>query len=252
MRIGRRATGCGGRRTLHRMSRLSASTATALLGIRLNNRPLEEVLQQFVQIAKDAVPGAGEVSNTLVRDDKGWTAAYTGRLALDADELQYERGYGPCMDAGRTGTVLLIDDTRVETRWPDYTAHVAARGVLSSLSVPLPIQTDVIGALNIYSREPSAFSPEAVEIAEELAGHVAVAVGNAIAVTEATTLVEQMRKAMDSRSIIDQAMGVIMAQNRCDADAAFAILTRASQNRNIKLREIARSAVMSVSRPPGS
>jgi GAF domain-containing protein len=252
MRIGRRATGCGGRRTLHRMSRLSASTATALLGIRLNNRPLEEVLQQFVQIAKDAVPGAGEVSNTLVRDDKGWTAAYTGRLALDADELQYERGYGPCMDAGRTGTVLLIDDTRVETRWPDYTAHVAARGVLSSLSVPLPIQTDVIGALNIYSREPSAFSPEAVEIAEELAGHVAVAVGNAIAVTEATTLVEQMRRAMDSRSIIDQAMGVIMAQNRCDADAAFAILTRASQNRNIKLREIARSAVMSVSRPPGS
>jgi GAF domain-containing protein len=252
MRIGRRATGCGGRRTLHRMSRLSASTATALRGIRLNNRPLEEVLQQFVQIAKDAVPGAGEVSNTLVRDDKGWTAAYTGRLALDADELQYERGYGPCMDAGRTGTVLLIDDTRVETRWPDYTAHVAARGVLSSLSVPLPIQTDVIGALNIYSREPSAFSPEAVEIAEELAGHVAVAVGNAIAVTEATTLVEQMRRAMDSRSIIDQAMGVIMAQNRCDADAAFAILTRASQNRNIKLREIARSAVMSVSRPPGS
>jgi GAF domain-containing protein len=252
MRIGRRATGCGGRRTLHRMSRLSASTATALLGIRLNNRPLEEVLQQFVQIAKDAVPGAGEVSNTLVRDDKGWTAAYTGRLALDADELQYERGYGPCMDAGRTGTVLLIDDTRVETRWPDYTAHVAARGVLSSLSVPLPIQTDVIGALNIYSREPSAFSPEAVEIAEELAGHVAVAVGNAIAVTEATTLVEQMRRAMDSRSIIDQAMGVIMAQNRCDADAAFAILTRASQNRNIKLREIARSAVMTVSRPPGS
>jgi GAF domain-containing protein len=252
MRIGRRATGCGGRRTLHRMSRLSASTATALLGIRLNNRPLEEVLQQFVQIAKDAVPGADEVSNTLVRDDKGWTAAYTGRLALDADELQYERGYGPCMDAGRTGTVLLIDDTRVETRWPDYTAHVAARGVLSSLSVPLPIQTDVIGALNIYSREPSAFSPEAVEIAEELAGHVAVAVGNAIAVTEATTLVEQMRRAMDSRSIIDQAMGVIMAQNRCDADAAFAILTRASQNRNIKLREIARSAVMSVSRPPGS
>ena len=171
---------------------------------------------------------------------------------MDADELQYERGYGPCMDAGRTGTVLLVDDTRSETRWPDYTAHVAARGVLSSLSVPLPIQTDVIGALNCYSRTPSAFSPEAVEIAEELAGHVAVAVSNAIAVTEATTLVEQMRKAMDSRSIIDQAMGVIMAQNRCDADAAFAILTRASQNRNIKLREIARSTVMSVSRPPGS
>jgi GAF domain-containing protein len=234
------------------MSRLPASTTTALLGIELSRRPLEEVLQQIVDIAKDTVPGADEVSNTLVRDDKGWTSAYTGRLALDADELQYERGYGPCMDAGRTGTVLLVDDMRTETRWPDYTARVTARGVLSSLSVPLPIQTDVIGALNCYSREPSAFSTSAIEIAEELAGHVAVAVNNVVASLWATTLVEQMRKAMESRSVIDQAMGVIMAQNRCDADAAFAILTRASQNRNIKLREIARGTVLSVSRTPGS
>jgi GAF domain-containing protein len=234
------------------MSRLPASTTTALLGIQLHRRPLEEVLQEIVDIAKDAVPGADEVSNTLVRGDKAWTSAYTGPLALDADEMQYERGYGPCMDAGRTGTVFLVTDMRGETRWPDYTEHVAARGVLSSLSVPLPIQTDVIGALNCYSRAPSAFSTEAVEIAEELAGHLAVALGNAVAVTEATTLVEQMRKAMDSRSVIDQAMGVVMAQNRCDADAAFAILTRASQNRNIKLRDIARSTVLSVSRTPGS
>jgi GAF domain-containing protein len=224
----------------------------ALSRVVLVDRTLEDVLGEITSIAKLGIRGAEAVSITLLRNEKAFTAAYDGAMSLAADELQYERGYGPCMDAGRTGTVLLIDDTRVETRWPDYTAHVAARGVLSSLSVPLPIQTDVIGALNIYSRTPSAFSIEAVEIAEELAGHVAVAVGNAIAFTEATTRVEQMRKAMDSRSIIDQAMGVIMAQNRCDADAAFAILTRASQNRNIKLREIARSTVRSVSRPPGS
>jgi GAF domain-containing protein len=233
------------------MSRLSASTMTALLGIRLDKGPLDEVLQQLVDIAKDALPGVDEVSTTLVRGDKAWTAAYTGKLALDADEMQYVRGYGPCMDAGRTGTVLLIDDTREEIRWPDYTAQVASRGVLSSLSVPLPIQTDVIGALNCYSRTSSAFSAEAIEVAEELADHVAVAVGNAVAYTDAATLLEQMRSALASRSVIDQAMGVVMAQNRCDADAAFAILTRASQNRNVKLREVARSIVTVVSQPTG-
>ena len=231
------------------MAHLPAPTMTALLGIRLNKGPLEDVLQQLVDVAKDALPGADEVSTTLVRGEKAWTAAFTGQLALDADEMQYENGYGPCMDAGRTGTVLLIDDTREEVRWPDYTVHVAAHGVLSSLSVPLPIQTDVIGALNCYSRRPSAFPPEEIEIAEELAGHVAVAVGNAIAYTEATTLVEQMRRAMASRSVIDQAMGVVMAQNWCDADAAFAILIKASQNRNVKLRDIARSTIATVSRP---
>jgi GAF domain-containing protein len=233
------------------MSRLPTSTMAALLGVRLDKGPLEDVLQQLVDIARDALVGADAVSTTLVRDDKGWTAAYQGQLALDADELQYERGYGPCMDAGRTGTVMLVDDMREEARWPDYTAQVAARGVLSSLSVPLPIQTDVIGALNCYSRTPSAFSAEAIEVAEELAGHVAVAVGNAVAYADATRLVEQMRTAMASRSVIDQAMGVVMAQNRCSAEAAFALMTRASQNRNIKLREIARGIVANVSRPAG-
>jgi len=236
-------------RTLHRMSRLPASTMTALLGIRLNQGPLEEVLQQLVDIATDALSGADEVSATLVRGDKAWTAAYTGQLALDADEMQFERGYGPCMDAGRTATVLLIEDTREETRWPDYTVHLAPRGVLSSLSVPLPIQTDVIGALNCYSQIPSAFPAEEIEVAEELAGHLAVAVGNAVAYTNAATLVEQMRTAMASRSVIDQAIGAVMAQNRCDAKAAFSILTRASQNRNVKLREIARSIVTNISQP---
>jgi GAF domain-containing protein len=231
-----------------RVSRLPGPTVVALLGIRLDQGPLEQVLQQLVNIARDALPGADEVSTTLLRDDRGWTAAYTGQLALDADEMQYERGYGPCMDAGRTGTTLLIDDAREETRWPDYTAHVVERGVLSSLSVPLPMQTDVIGALNCYSRSPSAFPPEAIETGQELAGHVAVAVANAIAYTDATTLAAQMRAALDSRAAIDQAMGVIMARNRCDADAAFAILTRASQNRNIKLRDIARGIIAEVSR----
>jgi GAF domain-containing protein len=233
------------------MPRLPATTMTALLGIRLDEGPLEDVLQRLVEIAKDALPGTDEVSTTLERGEKAWTAAYTGKLALDADELQYERGYGPCMDAGRIGAALLIEDMREESRWPDYTANVVPRGVLSSLSVPLPIQTDVIGALNCYSRSPSSFPPEAVEAAEEVAGHLAVAVGNAVAYTEAATLVEQMRAAMASRSVIDQAMGIVMAQNRCDAAAAFAILTRASQNRNVKLRDIARTTVANVSRPSG-
>jgi GAF domain-containing protein len=231
------------------VSRLPAAAVAALLGIRLDQGPLEQVLQQLVNIAKDALPGADEVGITLVRGDRGWTAAYTGQLALDADELQYERGYGPCMDAGRTGTVLLMDDAREETRWPDYTAHVVPRGVLSSLSVPLPMQTDLIGAVNCYSRAPSAFPSEAVEIAQELAGHVAVAVANAVAYTDAATLARQMRTALESRAVIDQAMGVIMARNRCAADAAFTILTRASQTRNIKLRDVARSVVAEVSRP---
>ena len=81
------------------------------------------------------MPSVAAASVTLIRGEKPSTAAYDGQMALDADELQYERGYGPCMDAGLAGQMFLIDDMRSEQRWSDYAQNVAAHGVLSSLSV---------------------------------------------------------------------------------------------------------------------
>jgi GAF domain-containing protein len=227
---------------------LPASTLTALLSLRLGEGELQQVLDRLVAIAKDALDGADDVSITLVRDDKPWTAAYTGQLALDADELQYERGYGPCIDAGVSGTVLRVDDMREESRWPGYAAVVVPCGVLSSLSVPLPLQTELVGALNCYSREPNGFAGSTTA-AVELASHVAVAVSNAMNYQDAAALAEHMRAAMESRSIIEQAKGIIMAQNRCDAGRAFDVLRRASQGRNVKLRDLAQDLVDRVAAP---
>jgi len=226
------------------MPRLPASTTTALLGIRLDRRPLDEVLRQLVDLAKEALDGADEVSTTLVRNDRAWTAAYTGELALDADELQYERDYGPCMDAGRTGTTLLIADMREETRWPDYAAKVQEEGVRSSLSVPLPYQGTSIGALNNYSTEPAAFAtPESLAAALEVAETIAVVVSNADAHAQLGEQARNMRLAMDSRAVIEQAKGVLMAQRHIDADEAFDVLREASQRYNRKLRDIAAGIV---------
>jgi len=229
------------------MTVLPTPVLTALLGVELAAGPLDEVLQRLVHISRDALTGADEVSTTLVRDDRAFTAAYTGQLAMDADELQYQRGYGPCIDAGVTGTVLLIDDTRTETRWPDYTARVSERGVASSLSLPLPVQTQVVGALNCYSRSPRAFTPGMVQVGLELAGHLGVAIANAVSHADALRIGEDMRAAMASRAVIEQAKGVIMAQSRCSPEQAFAILSRASQSRNRKLRDVAQDLVTGVS-----
>jgi hypothetical protein len=59
------------------------------------------------------------------------------------------------VDAGRAGQVLLIDDMRSDQRSPDYAEHVVAHGVLSSLSVPLPFQGVIIGALDTYAQRLS-------------------------------------------------------------------------------------------------
>jgi GAF domain-containing protein len=205
----------------------------------LVGRELPEVLDEVVGIARRAIPGSEASSITLIRDERTFTAAFAGQLAMDADELQYQRGYGPCLDAGRAGTVFVVSDMRAEERWPDYARHAAELGVRSSLSVPLPFQGATIGALNNYACTPAAFGEADVRLGQEVAAFVAIAVGNAEAAARATTDVANMRQAMASRSVIEQAKGILMERYKITAEQAFTLLTHASQRSNVKLRVVA-------------
>jgi GAF domain-containing protein len=207
----------------------------------LVDRTLTDVLADITRIAAQGIPGSEATSITLIRNEKPFTAAHHGDMALAADELQYEHGYGPCIDAGRGGVLLRVDDMRTEERWPDYVAHLLeTTPVLSSLSVPLPYQGSSIGALNNYSTKPAAFAePESLAAGLEVAEYVAVAVANADAHSQLGEQARNMRLAMESRAVIEQAKGVLMAQRRVDADVAFEILREASQRYNRKLRDIA-------------
>ena len=196
-------------------------------------------MTEIVQISRRAIAGAEATSITLIRDDRAFTAAFDGQIAMDADEMQYARGYGPCLDAGRSGEVFLVPDMRVEERWPDYARHVQDLGVAASLSIPLPFQGATIGALNNYALLPHAFGEADVRLAEEVAAFVAIAVANAEASARATDDVQNMRRAMDSRAVIEQAKGILMERYKVTPDQAFTLLTHASQRTNVKLRDIA-------------
>jgi GAF domain-containing protein len=206
----------------------------------LARRELQEVLGEVTALATRGIPGAESTSITLVRDDKPFTVAHDGEMALAADELQYQEDAGPCLDAGRGGVVLRVDDMRAEQRWPRYVARVVETGVLSSLSVPLPYQDSTVGALNIYSSRPESFArPESLDAGLQVAEAIAVAVVNAAAHAELADETRNMRTAMESRAVIEQAKGVLMAQRHVDAEQAFEILREASQRYNRKLRDIA-------------
>jgi GAF domain-containing protein len=210
------------------------------------DRALDEVLTEIVRIAARGIPGADASSITLIRGDRPFTAAYSDDLALAADELQYEEDAGPCVDAGRGGVVLRVDDMRTESRWPRYVARVVPQGVLSSLSIPLPFQGASIGALNNYARTTSAFASDgSLAAGLEVAEVVAVAVANATAHAELGEQARNMRLAMESRAVIEQAKGVLMAQRRIGPDQAFEVLRDASQRYNRKLRDIAQGIVAS-------
>jgi GAF domain-containing protein len=224
----------------------------ALSRLQLADRELSDVLGEVTRLAAEHVPGAESTSITLVHGDTATTAAHFGDMALAADELQYERGHGPCLDAGRAGVQLRVDDMRTETRWPDYTVRVVDVGVRSSLSTPLPYQGSSIGALNIYSTHPGAFASDgSAEAAREVAEAVAVAVANAHAHARLGEHARNMELAMQSRAVIEQAKGVLMAQRRVDAEGAFDLLRAASQRYNRKLRDIAAGIVASTQEPRG-
>jgi GAF domain-containing protein len=214
-----------------------------LAAVATAGRPLADVLGEITTIARQAMPGAESVSITLVRGDHPFTAAHDGQMALDADELQYARDYGPCVDAGRSGQLFLIDDMRTDDRWPDYTRHAAEHGVGSSLSVPLPFQSATLGALNNYSSRPHAFGDEDVELATMIAPWVAYAVNHAAEMASAADDTANMLAAMATRAGIEQAKGILMERHRLTADQAFTLLTKASQHTGLKLRAVAEQLV---------
>jgi GAF domain-containing protein len=164
--------------------------------------------------------------------------------------LQYDLDEGPCLDTLATGKSHYIVDTATETRWPRFCAAAHEQGVRSCLGLPLTGPTGPVGGYNLYSMWRDAFAPDTREQLEVFAGNAAGAVAVAMKLAEQTQMSDDLRDALTSRAVIDQATGIIMAQQRCGAGEAFDILRRASQKRNVKLRELAAEIVSKVSGQP--
>jgi GAF domain-containing protein len=223
---------------------MDPSTAFAELGrIRLGTTSLDGVLERVADLAKRAVPGADEVSVTLVRNQNPYTATYTGSIALQVDEWQYQGHKGPCLEAAADQSVVSVLDLASDSRWPDWAERASTAGVRSSLSVGLPSQEKVTGALNMYALAPQAFDEDAILVSRTFAGYAAVALANAALYNTTADLAEHMRAAMESRAVIEQAKGIIMFDRRCTPEEAFAILSRVSQDSNRKVRDVAAALV---------
>ena len=193
-------------------------------------------------IATETVPGCDMASITMLRDQKPTTPAFTGKTAVLLDEVQYSLGDGPCLAAVRHRGPEHVSTT-VDDRWPAFSAAAADHGVLAVFSVPLGNEEAVMGALNMYSETHAAYDAAARDIGCSFADQLGVAVATVTLYAESYELSRQLQQAMESRAVIEQAKGILMAAQRCSPDAAFQILVRASQNQNRKLRAIASEIV---------
>lgn len=204
---------------------------------------LNQVLLRVAELTKQAIPELDEVSVTLLDGRKARSVVFTGSLAVDLDERQYRKGFGPCMDAAISGTTIAVDTGDPSGLYPEFSRVAAGRGVRHSLSVGLPLLQRVSGALNMYSRADHPVPPASVQVAEAFASYAGVALANAGLYHSAVEETGHLREAMRTRAVIEQAKGIVMTTRHCTAEEAFELLVRTSQAQNRKLHEIATDLV---------
>jgi GAF domain-containing protein len=232
------------------LSRDPRAAFAELSKIMLGEQELSETLGRVAELAKQCIPGAVEASVTLLHEDQVATVVFTGSLASQLDERQYEAGFGPCVDAALSGTTIAIEDTEASPTYPDFARLARRQGVTHTLSTGLPVQRRTIGALNLYCTDEAPFDDTTRELATAFASYAAVALANADLYASTANLAANLQRALDSRAVIDQAKGILMRDHRISPDAAFDLLVELSNTGNRKLRDIAQDIVDDVQGDP--
>ena len=210
-----------------------------------------DVLELVVNLALEALDGVDGASVSLVHHDGQHfdTSNATSPDVRAIDEAQYDRAEGPCVHAIRSAHEVVVD--LPTGRWPEFSEKAVQNQVRSVSSLPLLAGERPMGALNLYSRLRPSLGSETLRLARGLAAQAAVVLANSTALTVARMTNLQLQEALQTRDVIGQAKGMIMARERVDAEEAFDILRRASQRTNRKLREIA-AGVVKTSGDPGA
>jgi GAF domain-containing protein len=217
-----------------------AALVVALNTSMVDEEDLDQTLRRVAFIACQSPIGADNAGVTLQRGDGPATAAYHGDAALPLDQAQYETDDGPCLSAFRTGAVVRVPHIADNAaRWPTFAAAAAKQGIVSSLSLPLRLKTEVVGALNLYASHELPFTDASVHLAELFAEQAALAVTNAEVYWKTYSLTQNLTLALENRERIGQAKGILATRLGITMDEAFEHLRRTSQNMNIKLRDIA-------------
>ena len=194
---------------------------------------VEQTLLAIAAAAVSTVPGAQHASLSVVqRRREVHTRAWTDEACVKVDRVQYDTGQGPCLDAMYEQRTISVPDMSTEQRWPEFTRRTAELGVLSMLAFQLYVQQDTLGALNLYSADRNAFDADSEHVGLLFAAHAAVAMSGA-------QQQEHLNQAVAARDVIGQAKGILMERHKLTADQAFAVLTRASQQTNTKLVDVA-------------
>lgn len=216
----------------------STLSELAALVVDVEHLEVEATAERLVRLAMDTVEC--DFGGLTIRRPKGRleSMAVSEQVVAQADALQYELQEGPCVAASWNQETFLSEDLGRDERWPVWGPKAAALGFGSLLAVQMGTRVSPVGALNLYSSRIRDFSSEDLAFAQLLANQAASAL-------LAANQIETLRQAVDGRTLIGQAQGILMERYSLDAEQAFSVLRRYSQAHNLKLRAVAEKLVAS-------
>ena len=226
-----------------------AAAYTEVQNLILDGPDVTGFLQQLTALAAAIVPGT-HCGITLYRNRQIATVVSSDAIAMRMDEVQYIRGRGPCLAAIHEGTRIEVPDMETETRWGDYAAHAVANDIRSVISLPITLDGKTPGALNLFATTPHAFTDHDIARAEAFTAQAATALTILLRHVSHTVLDDELREALTTRAVIDQALGILMVTRQIGAHEAFKILRHSSQTTNRKVNTIAAELIQSMTGHP--
>jgi GAF domain-containing protein len=204
---------------------------------------LEDLLTRVATYAVRAIPGADGAGLTLLEQDRADTIVSTASFVREIDDIQYGIGQGPCITAAKEGRTVISGSLGGDSRWPRFGGRVARRGVHSVVSLPLVAPDGVLGAMNVYAHAKDVFDDRAAELGEIFAAPAAIAVQNAQVLAKTRRLATQLQAALETRGVIDRAVGILMSRTGSTEQQALDRLRLLSQNEHHKLAVVARQII---------
>lgn len=176
---------------------------------------------------------------TLLQNKHAPLTVANNEAALRSAGLETGNGTGPVAEAMRGRIPISLSDASRDVRWPAYQRLLLAAGCHGALSIPIQLEAGARCVLTYFATERHVFSPQAIRRGTQIADVASRSLTSALRVQAAVSTAKNLQAALEGRTSISAACGVIMAQNRCSYQDAFAILAKASSHRNVKVRQVA-------------
>ena len=210
------------------------------LGSLDSQRGLAPTLQQIADAAKQLF--SADAAGLMLVDAEGqlrWASA-SDQVAQNLEDGQERLAQGPCAVAFSQRLPAAIRNIHTDPDWGEFAKVLLAEGVCAALSVPVELDGGVIGTLDVYVGQPRDWDPSEVAALQAYAGLVASLLSAAVTAQAKGRLADQLQAALEHRWLIEQAKGIIMGQERLDAQTAFERLRGAARSSTRRLADVAK------------